>query len=131
MGIFAGMGHVLFGNPKVTGGINTAKQDLTGLNSARQNADIAWQRNMEASNTAVQRRMADIKAAGINPIMAVNSATGGASTPNAPMANSAVITKAQAELIKAQVGLTRAQTGKTNMETAMIIPNTASRFMHK
>lgn len=49
--------------------------------------DLAWERDMQASNTQIQRLMADAKAAGVNPLAVVGqsatvpqaSATGGAS----------------------------------------------------
>lgn len=47
-------------------------------------ADLAWERQMEASNTAIQRSMADMKEAGLNPVMALGSP---ASTPTAATAS--------------------------------------------
>ena len=85
------------------------------------------------SGTAHQRQMADLKAAGINPILA--GRLGGASTPSYQAGNigsaavqgygqvsSAKQAQAQTKQLEAQTGLTKAQTDKVRTEVLKEIP---------
>lgn len=62
------------------------QQQAQAYNSAEADKSRQWQAMM--SNSEVQRRMADIKAAGLNPWLALSQSMSGGSTPSGSSASS-------------------------------------------
>lgn len=80
MGLFSGIGGAIAG---AVG--NVASSVVGGLfNKHESDKNRGWQEDM--SNTSIQRRIADLKASGLNPLLAVSSASSGASTPSGNVA---------------------------------------------
>lgn len=99
----------------IAGAIGGIASTILGNNSAKKEAEKNrdWQEQM--SNTSVSRRMEDLRNAGLNPLLAVDNASSGASTPTGSQAqiarfdpswltalSSAKVANAQAEQIKEQ-----------------------------
>ena len=107
-------------------------QDTNVASAQAAQAQIDFQREM--SNTAFQRQVQDLKAAGINPMMATH--LGGSSTPQGAMPQfinpgavasqsasqfgSALSSAAQAEQLDIQAGLTKAQIKQVDAATDKI-----------
>lgn len=77
-------------------GLTSAEQEANAFSADQ--AKLAWEREEQSaqtnrefqermSNTAYQRQVADMQAAGVNPALAMNSGSSGATVPSGAMAN--------------------------------------------
>lgn len=120
MGFFSG----------VAGAVGGLVSTVLGNNSAKKEASRNREWQEEMSNTSISRRMADLRNAGLNPLLAVENASSGASTPSGSQAqlnkfdpswitalSSAKLQSEQAKLEKEKIKTQEAETEAVKAST--------------
>lgn len=110
----------LFGG--IAGAIGGIASTILGNNSAKHEAEKNRQFQEQMSNTSISRRMQDLRNSGLNPLLAVENASSGASTPSGSQAQltkvdpSWIAALSSAKLQKQQGEVAKAEERKVNAE---------------
>lgn len=105
------------------GAVGSIASTILGNRSASKEAQANrdWQEQM--SNTSISRRMSDLRNAGLNPLLATDNASAGASTPSGSQAQltkadpSWIMAMSSAKLQKEQANTQRAETKAIEAQT--------------
>ena len=123
IGFLSGIGSAISGSfGGITGAIGGVASTILGNNSAKHEAERNRQFQEDMSNTSISRRMQDLRNSGLNPLLAVENASSGASTPSGSQAQiqhfspELISVLSTAKLQKQQGEVAKAEERKINAE---------------